>query len=65
MQTATAGPVIDGVMLRGLYLFNPRQQELVVDYFKNLVGSPFFERVACLPFVRSVVGSVFMVAEKI
>lgn len=27
--------------------------------------SPFFERVACLPFVRSVVGSVFMVAEKI
>ena len=36
------GPAIDGVLLRGLYLSNPRQQELVVDYFKNLVGSPFF-----------------------
>jgi Tfp pilus assembly protein PilN len=33
---------IDGVLLRGLYLFNPKQQEVVVDYFKNLVGSPFF-----------------------
>jgi len=41
-QPSNAGPVIDGIMLRGLYLFNPRQQELVVDYFKNLVGSPFF-----------------------
>jgi type IV pilus assembly protein PilM len=35
-------PAIDGVLLRGLYLFNPKQQEVVVDYFKNLVGSPFF-----------------------
>ena len=34
--------VIDSVLLRGLYLFNPKQQEVVVDYFKNLVGSPFF-----------------------
>jgi Tfp pilus assembly protein PilN len=34
--------VIDGVLLRGLYLFNPKQQEVVVDYFRNLVGSPFF-----------------------
>jgi type IV pilus assembly protein PilM len=33
---------IDGVLLRGLYLFNPKQQEVVVDYFRNLVGSPFF-----------------------
>jgi type IV pilus assembly protein PilM len=33
---------IDGVLLRGLYLFNPRQQEVVVDYFRNLLGSPFF-----------------------
>jgi len=29
-------------LLRGLYLFNSKQQEVVVDYFKNLVGSPFF-----------------------
>src|SRR5712691_1971882 len=33
---------IDGVLLRGLYLFNPKQQEVVVDYFRNLVGSRFF-----------------------
>jgi len=33
---------IDGILLRGLYLFNPKQQEVVVDYFKNLVGSSFF-----------------------
>jgi type IV pilus assembly protein PilM len=36
------GPAIDGLLVRGLYLFNPKQQEVVVDYFKNLVGSPFF-----------------------
>src|SRR5919201_937107 len=36
------GPAIDGLLVRGLYLWNPRQQEVVVDYFKNLVGSPFF-----------------------
>src|SRR5436309_2921340 len=31
------GPAIDGLLIRGLYLWNPRQQEVVVDYFKNLV----------------------------
>jgi type IV pilus assembly protein PilM len=36
-------PAIDGLLIRGLYLWNPRQQEVVVDYFKNLVGSPFFK----------------------
>ncbi len=36
------GPVIDGIFVRGLYLFNARQQELVVDYFKSLIGSPHF-----------------------
>src|SRR6266571_8609193 len=30
---------IDGVLLRGLYLSNPKQQEVVVDYFRNLVRS--------------------------
>ena len=33
---------IDGLLVRGLYLFNPKQQEVVVDYFRNLVGSPWF-----------------------
>ena len=39
---AQGGPAIDGLLVRGLYLWNARQQEVVVDYFKNLVGSPFF-----------------------
>ena len=40
---ATPGqPAIDGVLIRGLYLFNPKQQEVVVDYFRNLVESPWF-----------------------
>ena len=39
---ASAGPVIDGLLIRGLYLFNLKQQEVVVDYFRNLVGSPWF-----------------------
>jgi type IV pilus assembly protein PilM len=38
-----SGPVIDGVFVRGLYLFNPKQEEVVVDYFRELVGSPFFK----------------------
>ena len=37
-----AVPAIDGLLLRGLYLSNPKQQEVVVDYFRNLVGSPWF-----------------------
>ena len=36
-------PVIDGIFVRGLYMFNPKQQEVVVDYFRNLVKSPFFK----------------------
>ncbi|HEY4282899.1 MAG TPA: hypothetical protein VGM62_07520, partial [Chthoniobacterales bacterium] len=36
------GPAIDGLFIRGLYMFNPRQQEVVVDFFRNLVSSPFF-----------------------
>jgi type IV pilus assembly protein PilM len=39
-KTANAA-AIDGLLVRGLYLWNARQQEVVVDYFKNLVGSPF------------------------
>jgi type IV pilus assembly protein PilM len=36
------GPAIDGIFVRGLYLFNPKQQEVVVDFFRNLVSSPHF-----------------------
>jgi type IV pilus assembly protein PilM len=39
---ATSGPAIDGILLRGLYLYNPKQQEIVLDYFRNLASSPFF-----------------------
>ena len=42
-KTATASPkVIDGVNVRGLYLYNPKQQEIVVDYLRNLAKSPLF-----------------------
>jgi type IV pilus assembly protein PilM len=40
--SAPAELAIDGLLVRGLYLFNPKQQEVVVDYFRNLVGSPWF-----------------------
>jgi type IV pilus assembly protein PilM len=50
--TAPAGPAakaaatleksIDGIMVRGLYLYNPKQQEIVVDYLRNLANSPLF-----------------------
>ena len=39
----TSEPAIDGILVRGLYLFNPRQQEVVVDYFRNLIKSPFLK----------------------
>ncbi len=42
-KSATAGPkIIDGINVRGLYLYNPRQQEVVVDYLRNLAKSPLF-----------------------
>ena len=42
-KTASAsGPAIDGIVVRGLYLYNPKQQEIVLDYFRNLANSPFF-----------------------
>jgi type IV pilus assembly protein PilM len=37
-----AGKAIDGIMVRGLYLYNSKQQEIVVDYLRNLAKSPFF-----------------------
>jgi type IV pilus assembly protein PilM len=38
---ATAA-AIDGINVRGLYLWNPKQQEIVVDYLRNLANSPLF-----------------------
>ena len=40
--SAPVEPAIDGLLVRGLYLFNSKQQEVVVDYFRNLAGSPWF-----------------------
>ena len=39
---AAAGKMIDGITVRGLYLYNPKQQEIVVDYLRNLAKSSFF-----------------------
>src|SRR5262245_58138657 len=36
------GNVIDGINVHGLYLWNPKQQEIVVDYLRNLTKSPLF-----------------------
>ena len=36
------GKSIDGILVRGLYLYNPKQQEIVVDYLRNLANSPLF-----------------------
>jgi type IV pilus assembly protein PilM len=41
---APGEPMIDGIFVRGLYLFNPpKQQEIVVDFFRNLVSSPYYK----------------------
>jgi hypothetical protein len=39
---AAGAKLIDGILVRGLYLYNPKQQEIVVDYLRNLASSPFF-----------------------
>jgi type IV pilus assembly protein PilM len=59
----TAGPAargataaaIDGINVRGLYLWNPKQQEIVVDYLRNLANSPLFAVDAKTPerFIKS------------
>ena len=43
VKNAPARPTIDGVFIKGLYLSNPEQQEIVVDYFRNLLDSKIFE----------------------
>jgi type IV pilus assembly protein PilM len=41
-KTSGGGLTVDGIYVRGLYMYNPKQQELVVDYLRNLAQSPFF-----------------------
>jgi type IV pilus assembly protein PilM len=47
--------MIDGMNVRGLYLYNPKQQEIVVDYLRNLASSPLFAVDAKRPerFIKS------------
>jgi type IV pilus assembly protein PilM len=40
--SAPVAAAIDGLLVRGLYLFNPKEQEVVLDYFRNLLDSPWF-----------------------
>src|SRR5437868_1289134 len=53
-KDATAA-AIDGINVRGLYLWNPKQQEIVVDYLRNLANSPLFAVDAKTPerFIKS------------
>src|SRR6266403_102477 len=56
--SAARGPTaaaIDGINVRGLYLWNPKQQEIVIDYLRNLANSPLFAVDAKTPerFVKS------------
>ena len=41
--------------MHGLYLWNPKQQEIVVDYLRNLASSPLFAVDAKTPerFIKS------------
>jgi type IV pilus assembly protein PilM len=41
-NAAAGGNTMDGINVRGLYLYNPKQQEIVVDYLRNLAKSPLF-----------------------
>jgi type IV pilus assembly protein PilM len=54
-NAAAGGTVIDGINVRGLYLWNPKQQEIVVDYLRNLASSPLFVIDARTPerFIKS------------
>ena len=52
---AAGGNMIDGINVHGLYLYNPKQQEIVVDYLRNLANSPLFVINAKTPerFIKS------------
>ncbi|HEU0210127.1 MAG TPA: type IV pilus assembly protein PilM [Candidatus Udaeobacter sp.] len=53
--TAASANMIDGINVHGLYLYNSRQQEIVVDYLRNLASSPLFVIDARTPerFIKS------------
>src|SRR6266481_3995900 len=53
--TGATAAAIDGINVRGLYLWNPKQQEIVIDYLRNLANSPLFVVDAKTPerFVKS------------
>jgi type IV pilus assembly protein PilM len=52
---AAGGNMIDGINVHGLYLYNAKQQEIVVDYLRNLASSPLFVIDARTPerFIKS------------
>ena len=52
---AAGANTIDGINVHGLYLWNPKQQEIVVDYLRNLASSPLFVINAKTPerFIKS------------
>jgi type IV pilus assembly protein PilM len=54
-KAGAGGNVIDGINVHGLYLYNPKQQEIVVDYLRNLAKSPLFAIDARTPerFIKS------------
>jgi Tfp pilus assembly protein PilN len=54
-STAAGANMIDGINVHGLYLWNPKQQEIVVDYLRNLASSPLFVINAKTPerFIKS------------
>ena len=39
---AAKGPVIDGILVQGMYLHNPANNNVVVDYVKALASSDYF-----------------------
>ena len=41
-RTGERSAVIDGVLVRGLYMYNPKQEQLVVEFFHKLEGSSYF-----------------------
>ncbi len=42
-KPAERGPAIDGIRVRGLYLVNPNQDRVIVDFVQNLAKSPLFD----------------------
>ncbi len=41
-KAGTSKATIDAVLVRGLYMYNPKQEQLVTEFFQKLTGSPYF-----------------------